>query len=320
MESPAHSNGHRHGSPNRVSVAQLIICCGELRADPPLGVDHGPPASVSVGTLLRREGRAPHAADRPLQPRGHSRPLVGPPKPPRWNVLRKATAAAVVLFAVAAMFTTADVKNVVGAAPRVVPSLDGDWVDAQGVTLSVAELSAATTPGAGSSAPPPITSGAGIGRGGSGHLRNVAAPDFGGAGGSAPPEGAETVTPAEPGAAEPVARAPRATGASSAPPLDTGSGSSTPGGLLPDLGPGAIAPGGGPGGDVAGSFDAGGDDDSGRSSSNDSSRDDSSRSDRDGHGNTGKPDAVTPAWPASWDGAMGRCPRDDACSAPRWPR
>lgn len=26
--------------------------------------------AVSVGTLLRREGRAPHALDRPVQPRG----------------------------------------------------------------------------------------------------------------------------------------------------------------------------------------------------------------------------------------------------------
>ena len=34
-------------------------------------VDDAVTQTISVGTLLRREGRAPHAADRPLQPRGH---------------------------------------------------------------------------------------------------------------------------------------------------------------------------------------------------------------------------------------------------------
>jgi hypothetical protein len=346
VESPAHSNGHRHGSSNRVPVAQLIICCGEWRADRPPGVDYGPPASVSVGTLLRREGRAPHAADRPLQPRGHSRPPVGP-KPPRRNVLRKATAAAGVLFVVAAMFATADVKNVAEAPrggfdprtrggtagdPSTGPSSDGGWVDARRVTLSVAEPSAATTPGVGSSVLLPITSGSEIDRGVSGRLRNAAAPEFGGAGGSAPPGGAGALTPAEPGAAEPVAPAPRTTGASKAPPLGAGSGSPAPGGLPPGLlpgilGPGVIAPGGSPGSDVPGSdvpgsdvpgsdvpgSDAPGSDvpgsrnagsgyDSGRSNSNDSSRDDSSSgsSDRD---DPGKPAAAAPAWPASWAGA-----------------
>ena len=320
MESPAHSNRHRHGSSNRVPVAQLIICYGEWRAGPPPGVDYGSPASVSVGALLRREGRAPHAADRPLQPRGHSRSPVGPPKPQRRNVLRKATAAAGVLFAVAAMFATADVKDLVGA-PRGGPSSDGAWVDAQGVTLPVAGLPAATTPGVGSSVLLPITSGSEIGRGGSGHLRNAAARDFGGAGGSAPPGGTEAVTPAGPGAAEPVAPAPRTTGASSAPPLGTGSGSPAPGGLLAGiLGPGVIAPGGSagsdvsgsdvPGSDVPGSCNAGSGDDSGRSSSNDSSGDDSRRddsrsfssSDRDGPGNTGKLAAAALPWPPSGAG------------------
>lgn len=316
MESPAHSNGHRHGSSNRVSVAQLIICCGEWRASPSPGVDYGPSASVSVGTLLRREGRAPHAADRPLQPRGHSRPPVGPPKPPRRKVLRKATAAAGVLFAVAAMFATADVKNVVGA-PRgefdlwtsggtagvrsTGPSSDGGWVDAQRVTSSVEELSAAATQGVGSSVLLPITSGSEIGRGVSCHLHNAAAPEFGGARRSAPPEGAGAGTPAESGAAEPVAPAPRTTGASNAPPLGTGSGSPAPGGLLPGiLGPGVIAPGGSPGSDVPGSRNARSGVDPGRSNSNDSSRDDSSSSDRD---DPGKPAAATSAWPASRAGA-----------------
>jgi hypothetical protein len=63
-----------------------------------------------VAALLRREGRGPHAADRPLQPRGHSRPLT-PPAPLRRS-MRKATAAAGALFAAGAVFSTGLVDTV----------------------------------------------------------------------------------------------------------------------------------------------------------------------------------------------------------------
>ena len=95
-----------------VSVDELIIRCGEWQTGPPPGVDYGAPGAISVGSLLRREGRGPHGVDRPLQPRGHSRPPVEPPEPPRRNV-RKAAAAAGALFAAGAMFATAVVENVV---------------------------------------------------------------------------------------------------------------------------------------------------------------------------------------------------------------
>jgi hypothetical protein len=46
----------------------------------------GPDGAVSVAALLRREGlrregRGPHAADRPLVPRGHARAAQPPPGP-----------------------------------------------------------------------------------------------------------------------------------------------------------------------------------------------------------------------------------------------
>ncbi|MEN3263156.1 MAG: hypothetical protein V7646_50 [Pseudonocardia sp.] len=344
MESPAHSNGHRHGSSNRVPVAQLIIRCGEWRADPLPSVDYGSPAPISVGTLRRREGCAPHAADRPLQPRGHSRPPAGPPEPPRRNLLRKATAAAGVLFAAGAMSATAGAENVVRA-PRGAfelgadggtagdrstgPSSDGGRVDAQWVTFSVAELklSAATAPGVGSSVLLPIASNPEIGRGVSGDLRNAAAPGFGGAGGSAAPGGAGAVTPAGPGAAEPVAAAARSTGAGSAPPLGTDSGSPASGGLLPgllpgNLGPCVIAPGGGPGGGVPGdgfpgsrNDDSG--DDSGRSSSNDSDRGDSGNSGRGGSGSSGDSGSSDGSGHSGGSGLAGIMGRAEWAARPR---
>ncbi len=57
---------------------------------------------ISVGALLRREGRGRHAFDRPLVPRGHSRPAPEPVAPSRHGV-RKVAAAAGALFAVGAV-------------------------------------------------------------------------------------------------------------------------------------------------------------------------------------------------------------------------
>lgn len=58
---------------------------------------------ISVGALLRREGRGRHALDRPLVPRGHSRPAPEPVAPSRHGA-RKVAAAAGALFAVGAAF------------------------------------------------------------------------------------------------------------------------------------------------------------------------------------------------------------------------
>jgi hypothetical protein len=116
---------HHQGSPTTVSVDELIIRCGEWQAGPPPGVDYGAPATISVASLLRREGlRGPHAADPRLQPRGHSRPAVEPPRPPRHS-LRKATAAAGALFAAGAMFATAVVETVVRAPGGGIEFADG---------------------------------------------------------------------------------------------------------------------------------------------------------------------------------------------------
>lgn len=63
-----------------MSVAALLVRC----SDEPAPTDELPitiPEQVSVASLLRREGRGPHVADPPLQPRGHGRPLVEPVEP-----------------------------------------------------------------------------------------------------------------------------------------------------------------------------------------------------------------------------------------------
>ena len=68
-----------------------------------------------MAALLRREGRGPHAADRPLKPRGHSRPAPEQHSPSRRNA-RKAAAAAGAFFAAGAVFSGAAVDTV--ASPR----------------------------------------------------------------------------------------------------------------------------------------------------------------------------------------------------------
>jgi hypothetical protein len=112
----ARPSGHRYGSSRTFSVAELIIRC----SGPELGfhseAERGSTGAISVAALLRREGRGPHAADRPLKPRGHSRPVT-PPAPLRRS-MRKATAAAGVLFAAGAVFTTSVVDTVVRSPNR----------------------------------------------------------------------------------------------------------------------------------------------------------------------------------------------------------
>ncbi|WP_433295565.1 hypothetical protein ACQPZQ_13545 [Pseudonocardia sp. CA-142604] len=96
-------------------MAELVIRCSE-REHPALSpVEYEPETTISVAALLRREGRGPHAADRPLKPRGHSRPAPEHHSPSRRNA-RKAAAAAGALFAAGAVFSGAAVDTV--ASPR----------------------------------------------------------------------------------------------------------------------------------------------------------------------------------------------------------
>jgi hypothetical protein len=106
VELRARPPGHRHASSNTVAVAELV-------AHPQ--AEYGPETTISVAALLRREGRGPHAADRPLKPRGHSRPDPEHHNPSRRNA-RKAAAAAGALFAAGAVFSSAAVDTV--ASPR----------------------------------------------------------------------------------------------------------------------------------------------------------------------------------------------------------
>ncbi|MCH6172229.1 hypothetical protein [Pseudonocardia alaniniphila] len=115
-------------------MAELVVRCSE-REHPALSqVEYGPETTISVAALLRREGRGPHAADRPLKPRGHSRPAPEHHSPSRRNA-RKAAAAAGALFAAGAVFSSAAVDTV--ASPR------GDFdlaTDPGGLTASEATV------------------------------------------------------------------------------------------------------------------------------------------------------------------------------------
>jgi hypothetical protein len=115
LELRARPPGHRHASSNTVSVAELVIRCSEREHIAHPQAECGPETTVSVAALLRREGRGPHAADRPLKPRGHSRPVPEHHSSSRRNA-RKAAAAAGALFAAGAVFSGAAVDTV--ASPR----------------------------------------------------------------------------------------------------------------------------------------------------------------------------------------------------------
>ncbi|GAA1262993.1 hypothetical protein GCM10009609_27540 [Pseudonocardia aurantiaca] len=112
----AHPSSPR--TPATVTVAELLArqdagtgpeAVGAPEGDP-LDADDVPTEPISVAALLRREGCGPHTADRPLLPRGHSRPVTPPPGRSRRN-LGTVTAAAGVLFAAGAVFGTALVDN-----------------------------------------------------------------------------------------------------------------------------------------------------------------------------------------------------------------
>lgn len=89
----------RRRSPAAVSVAELVSL--HATADTPRDPSAADASPVSVASLLRREGRGPHAIDPPLLPRGHDRaePAVAPSR-----AVRKAGVAAGALFAVTAVF------------------------------------------------------------------------------------------------------------------------------------------------------------------------------------------------------------------------
>jgi hypothetical protein len=78
-----------------------------------LDADETPTRAISVAALLRREGTGPRRADRPLVPRGHSRPAPAPAGASWRRNVRKATTAAGVLFAAGAVFGSALVDNAV---------------------------------------------------------------------------------------------------------------------------------------------------------------------------------------------------------------
>lgn len=92
----------RRRSPHAVSVDELL-CRYDAPAIPRPRPASDPAEPVPVSALLRREGRARRALDRPLVPRGHSRPEPAPAVPPLHGT-RKATAAAGALFVVGAVF------------------------------------------------------------------------------------------------------------------------------------------------------------------------------------------------------------------------
>lgn len=100
MEPPARSHGARSSTTVTVTVAELLARYTGVAA--PSAPPPGPVGAVSVAALLRREGRGHHVADRPLQPRGHTRVPAPPADPPRRSV-RKAAVAAGALFAATAV-------------------------------------------------------------------------------------------------------------------------------------------------------------------------------------------------------------------------
>ncbi|GAA3074795.1 hypothetical protein GCM10010464_43600 [Pseudonocardia yunnanensis] len=96
-------------------MAELVVRCSGREHPAHPQVKYGLETTISVAALLRREGRGPHAADRPLKPRGHSRPAPEHHNQSRRNA-RKAAAAAGALFAAGAVFSSAAVDTV--ASPR----------------------------------------------------------------------------------------------------------------------------------------------------------------------------------------------------------
>ena len=114
MEPPARSHGARSSTTGTVTVAELLARYTGVAA--PAAPPPEPVGAVSVAALLRREGRGPHVADRPLQPRGHTRVSAPPAGPPRRSV-RKAAVAAGALFAATAVLGPSVIEDSANRAP-----------------------------------------------------------------------------------------------------------------------------------------------------------------------------------------------------------
>ena len=117
-----------------------------------LDADQTPTRAISVAALLRREGTGPRRADRPLVPRGHSRPAPAPAGASWRRNVRKATTAAGVLFAAGAVFGSALVDNAVpdrAAADDAAGAPDGGGPGGAGEEALRAFGAAATGTGAG---------------------------------------------------------------------------------------------------------------------------------------------------------------------------
>lgn len=228
----------RHRSPHAVSVAELLCRYDTAPVIPRPRDASDPVEPVPVSALLRREGRARRALDRPLVPRGHSRPAPPPAQPPLHGT-RKAAAAAGALCVVGAVFGAGVLEESLlrpdagsgpgggGGSAGIGTRADGPRDDRTGLALAT---TTARLPGADR---PPV-SGADIGA-----AALLAGP---GAGGSA--------------FRGPVVPAPAGTGpgdSPSAPPGAAGPGAVGPGAV----GPGAVGPGVAPVGPSAGPADPG---------------------------------------------------------------
>ncbi|HZG90236.1 MAG TPA: hypothetical protein VEZ42_08480, partial [Pseudonocardia sp.] len=117
MDIPDHRRLDPRRSAHPVSVEELVARCRPAPAAPTdrlLAIGQpGPGAAgpISVGALLRREGRARRAADRPLLPRGHSRPAPAPPAEATPLRLRRVAGAAGMLFTVTAVLAPAVLQD-----------------------------------------------------------------------------------------------------------------------------------------------------------------------------------------------------------------
>ncbi len=159
-------------APGVLTVAPGVLTVAELLSRnipaPRTSPDEGPrtsleeepqPAFVSVGSLLRREGRAPHAIDRPVQPRSGRLaaevPAVGPATeggPRRW-ITRRVTAVAGTLLAAGSVLGAAVLTTPTAHSPGARQGLGGSnpgraLPGSPGTALPAAALPAAALPAA----------------------------------------------------------------------------------------------------------------------------------------------------------------------------
>lgn len=237
----------RRRSPHAVSVAELLCRYDTVPAVPLPRVGTDPSEPVPVSALLRREGRARRALDRPLVPRGHSRPAPVAVEPPRLGV-RKAAAAAGALFVVGAVFGAGVLEEALLRPDAGADPADGLAEDGPAGAGSGVDGGRAAAPGvalAATAAPLPVVTGADIGAAAlaPASLVPVAIP--------VPRSGIPSA--GSPGAVVPVAPGPVASGPAAPGPVAPGPGTGEPAGPVPPPpgGPGASGPDG-PGAGPAG--------------------------------------------------------------------